>query len=187
MTDLELRGEDEVVEEELHSSTVFYVKIVRTYPDQVLGLPGSTFTGYVETILDARDQEQTFIPIRGRLVTKVEGQFYENGLYRFLSFSGNSGILGVVEPSLCEAEARQEPKVEVLSDLKVSDHIEVKTRPVEAFYANDGVPKNKVLTTKRRVPTGVETESKAKVELLTLKIVKIVVVTPSELGISRGR
>lgn len=65
LADLEFGRENEVVEEELHPGTVFYVEIVRTNPDQVLSLPGSAFAGYVKTIFNASDEEQPLIPVRG--------------------------------------------------------------------------------------------------------------------------
>jgi len=104
-----------------------------------------------------------------------------------LSLRNDSGILGVVQPAFREAKAWQEPEVEVLSDLQISNHVEVKTRAIKAFNTDDGVTENKIFTTKRRVPAGVEPQGKTKVELLVLEIVEVVVVPSSKLGIGGGR
>jgi hypothetical protein len=74
-----------------------------------------------------------------------------------------------------------------LSDLQISNHVEVKAGTVEAFHTDDGIPKNKVLATERRVPTRVEPQGQAEVELLVLKIVEVIVVPSSKLGISGRR
>lgn len=116
----------------------------------------------------------------------MEGEFHKNGLYRFLCFRGYSGVLGVIESAFSEAEARQEPEVEILSNLQVGDHIEVEAGAIEAFNANDGITEDKVFTTKGGIPTGVKTKGKTEVEPFVLKVVEVIVVTAGKLGAAAG-
>lgn len=103
-----------------------------------------------------------------------------------MGFPHNAGILGVVQPPLSEAEAGDKTEVEVLPDLQVSDHIEVKAGPVEALYPNDGVGKNELFTPVRGVAARVEAQREAEIKRLVLEIVEVVVVAACKLGAAAG-
>lgn len=161
---------------------------MRANSEQVtLRLFRPALAGHVEAVLHPAYQKQALIPVRRRFVPEQKGQLHKNGLYRLLCLPDDPRILRIVQPPLSEAEAGKEPKIEVLPNLQVRDHVQIKARPVQALYPNDGVRENKLLTPKRRIAARIEAQRKPEVKRLVLEIVEIVVVPARKLGMTGRR